>query len=309
MLILWCFFYLWLLGQRWPNKEVQTNKHNVRYSVANHQPHECLLNRLFGRRSKKTSKIRVTGLCAGNSPVTGEFPAQKASNAENVSIWWRTHDNVSKWYEVYHPLNFLCDGCHVWPICHVWRKSCVTDAKCYGCHVWPICHVWRMSCVTDVKCDGCHVWRMSLYTHSLAAVTSEYLGPVTNNQRHGAHFIFKSHKISFVHKSHFCLWIISKCCTKRHNMNMELEIKRDFGEGVVINIYSIPFHSIIYGVVKILRTILFHSVLFRVAIMLPIILFYSVLFHLKKLEDIYDAIKCMAKHAHVSRIEASQQND
>ena len=31
----------------------------------------------------------VSGLCAGNSPVTGEFPAQRASNAENVSIWWR----------------------------------------------------------------------------------------------------------------------------------------------------------------------------------------------------------------------------
>ena len=28
-------------------------------------------------------------LCAGNSTVTGEFPAQRASNAENVSIWWR----------------------------------------------------------------------------------------------------------------------------------------------------------------------------------------------------------------------------
>ena len=43
------------------------------------------------RRSKKTSKPRVTGLCAWNSPVTGEFPAQMASNAENVSIWWRHH--------------------------------------------------------------------------------------------------------------------------------------------------------------------------------------------------------------------------
>ena len=41
--------------------------------------------------SKKTSKLRVTGLCVGNSPVTGEFPAQMASNAENVSIWWRHH--------------------------------------------------------------------------------------------------------------------------------------------------------------------------------------------------------------------------
>ena len=42
-------------------------------------------------RSKKTPKLRVTGLCAGNSPATGEFPAQKPSNAENVSIWWRHH--------------------------------------------------------------------------------------------------------------------------------------------------------------------------------------------------------------------------
>ena len=39
------------------------------------------------RRSKKTSKLRVTGLCEGNSPVTDEFPAQSASNAEKVSIW------------------------------------------------------------------------------------------------------------------------------------------------------------------------------------------------------------------------------
>ena len=36
----------------------------------------------FRRRSKKTSKLRVTGLCAGNSPTTGIFPAQMASNAE-----------------------------------------------------------------------------------------------------------------------------------------------------------------------------------------------------------------------------------
>ena len=66
-------------------------RHNGRGSVSNHQPHDCLLNRLFRRRSKKTSKLRVTGLCAGTSPVTGEFPAQMASNAENVSIWWRHH--------------------------------------------------------------------------------------------------------------------------------------------------------------------------------------------------------------------------
>ena len=50
-----------------------------------------LLNHPFRRRSKKKSKLRVTGLCAGNSPLTSEFPTQMASNAENVSTWWRYH--------------------------------------------------------------------------------------------------------------------------------------------------------------------------------------------------------------------------
>ena len=71
-------------------------RHNDHTGVSNHQPHGCFLNRLFRRKSKKTSKLRVTGLCAGNSPGTGEFPAQMASYAENVSIWWRHHDICSE---------------------------------------------------------------------------------------------------------------------------------------------------------------------------------------------------------------------
>ena len=57
-------------------------RHNEHAGVSKHQPYDCLLNRLFTHRSKKTSKLRVTGLCVGNSPVTGEFPTQRASNAE-----------------------------------------------------------------------------------------------------------------------------------------------------------------------------------------------------------------------------------
>ena len=72
----------------WSSLRWRRNGHD---GVANHQPHHCLLNRLFGCRSKKASKLRVTGLCVGNSPGTGEFPAQMVSNAENVSIWWRHH--------------------------------------------------------------------------------------------------------------------------------------------------------------------------------------------------------------------------
>ena len=80
------------IPQRANNIETLLRRHNEHDSVSNHQPHDCLLHRLFRRRSKKTSKPRVTGLCVGNSPGTGEFPAQMASNAENVSIWWRHHE-------------------------------------------------------------------------------------------------------------------------------------------------------------------------------------------------------------------------
>ena len=44
---------------------------------------------------RRYAKLRVTGLCVGNSPGTGEFPAQMAGNAENISIWWRHHGFVS----------------------------------------------------------------------------------------------------------------------------------------------------------------------------------------------------------------------
>ena len=76
----------------------QRQKFVIHYSddehdgISNHQPHDCLPNRLFMRRSKKASKLRVAGLCTGNLPVTGEFPAHMASNVGNVPISWRHHD-------------------------------------------------------------------------------------------------------------------------------------------------------------------------------------------------------------------------
>ena len=86
-------------------------RHNDHAGVSNHQPHGCLLDRLLRRKSKKTSKFRVTGLCAGNSPGTGEFPAQMASYAENVSIWWRHHDiGDFMWDVTTHPCPNFNDG-------------------------------------------------------------------------------------------------------------------------------------------------------------------------------------------------------
>ena len=84
-------------------------RHNGHSGVSNHRPHNCLLNRLVRRRSKKTSKLRVTGLCARNSPVTGEFPAQMASNAENVSIWLRHHGQLFRAWSINYIPQYLWD--------------------------------------------------------------------------------------------------------------------------------------------------------------------------------------------------------
>ena len=71
--------------------EVVAHYSNERDGVSNYRRLDCLPKRLFRRKSKKTSKLRVTGLCKGNPPVAGGFLSQRDSNAENASIWWRHH--------------------------------------------------------------------------------------------------------------------------------------------------------------------------------------------------------------------------
>ena len=127
--------------------------HNERDGVSNHQPHDCLLNRLFKRRSKKTSKPRVTGYCARNSPVAGEFPAQMASNAENVSIWWRHHvivefgilsvmmkDLWNKKYKLFRRVGHRMES-DLWMLC----PGCPSDVPSpLGTRQWR--HVLRQGC-------------------------------------------------------------------------------------------------------------------------------------------------------------------
>ena len=67
-------------------------RHNDHDGISNHQTHGCLLNRSFGRRSKKTSKLRVTGLCAGNSPGHVNSPhkgpvTRKMFPFDDVIMW------------------------------------------------------------------------------------------------------------------------------------------------------------------------------------------------------------------------------
>ena len=74
--------------------------HNGHDSTSNHQPRKCLLSHLIRCWSKKLSKLCVTGLYAGNSLGTGEFPTQMATSVENVSIWWHHHVDL---YCTNHP--------------------------------------------------------------------------------------------------------------------------------------------------------------------------------------------------------------
>ena len=57
---------------------------------------------------QRTSGGKGLCLCVGNSPVTGEFPAQMTSNVENVSIWWRHHEHFA--YIPGHLSKYVCQS-------------------------------------------------------------------------------------------------------------------------------------------------------------------------------------------------------
>ena len=124
-------------------------RHNEHASVSNHQRLHCLLNCRFRHRSKETSKLRVTGLCVGNSPATGEFPAQKASNAENVYIWWRHHvktmlgGNIQKRCVIVDTVAYI--QCVLWSFmlirliqCDIQQRTVIRISNSMLCLRWQI---------------------------------------------------------------------------------------------------------------------------------------------------------------------------
>ena len=84
-------------------------RHNDHDGVSNHQPRGCLLNRLFRRRSKKTSKLRVTGLCVGNSP----WPVNSPHKGPVTRKMFPLDDVIMICIPVCFPGSVLFDG--QWP--------------------------------------------------------------------------------------------------------------------------------------------------------------------------------------------------
>ena len=137
----------------------------------------CLQSyQVIRHRSKKTSELRVTGLCEGNSPVTGEFPAQRAGNAENVSIWWRHHG-----YE--NTFRIAGHYCHQWIplakrqqcrglVCLVVNRSRLSK-KQFG---FPV--IW------DATRRRCRQWRkmMTLSNGNIFRVTGPLCREFTGNR-------------------------------------------------------------------------------------------------------------------------------
>ena len=60
--------------------------------VSNREPYDCLLNRLFSRRSKTASKLRVTGRRRGIHRWPVNSPHEWPVTRKKVSIWWRHHE-------------------------------------------------------------------------------------------------------------------------------------------------------------------------------------------------------------------------
>ena len=125
----------------WPaNVKSLQWRHNGHNGISNHQPHDYFTQPFIQHSSKKTSKLRVTGLCAGNSPVSGEFPAQRANNAEHVSIWWR-----------HHVLPHL--QTHWWPSSYIVNMCILSwDKCCSNIQIWWWYGIFQLQACFCVTC-------------------------------------------------------------------------------------------------------------------------------------------------------------
>ena len=133
-------------------------RHNHHDDVLNHQPHGCLLNRLFGRRSKKTSKLRVTGLRAGNSPGPVNSP-HKGPVTRKIFPF---DDVIMGWFRQYLPVTSVAYGKSLLFVSETILK--IMKKRLYDWNWNWYLHrkrVYNQDVCIFLGCTGCH-WRRQL---------------------------------------------------------------------------------------------------------------------------------------------------
>ena len=125
-------------------------RHNGHDNISNHQPHDCLFNRLFRRRSKKTSKLSITGLCAGNSPGRVNSPhkwpvTRKMFPFDDVIMFWIWTVSVKVISEKGAKPHWFFG----WLIWAAERKCSITQCNCcnFGWVSWQL----EIKCSFDIK--------------------------------------------------------------------------------------------------------------------------------------------------------------
>ena len=215
--------------------------HNGRDGVSNHQPHDCLLSCLFRRRSKKTSKLRITGRCEGNSPVTGEFPAQMSSNVKNVSTWSHYGPVMSKM-----ALSYLFSAFMIWSNMYVYIYISCLEREWYmtmSTKFWQFNHdytptanmPWRTCVIVKQTQPNQRVVGGILVSLCLS-VRPSFCSGVTQSQ---VKIIGESITLQ-VTKS----WTIPGACPTKH-ISIEFEIRRKFRTPYV-RIYSTDHNDILH---------------------------------------------------------------
>ena len=112
---------------------------------------------------KENIKLRITGLYKGNSLVTGEFPAQRASDTEN-SIWWRHHvehyiydEHVAKYYRklvTHFPQLIPSDTSQTFPESQTSALKARRDQYCFMM-MWKIFYKESADYISEIVWFGC----------------------------------------------------------------------------------------------------------------------------------------------------------
>ena len=110
------------------------SRHNGQDGVSNHQRHDCLLSRLFRGRSKKTSKLRVTGLCGG----IHRWPVNSQTNGQLRGKCFHLMTSSWQWSQLSSYLRQWCGG-HCWQLIGHGQdgEDAERDASRYGIRGQP----------------------------------------------------------------------------------------------------------------------------------------------------------------------------